>query len=65
MLAQAWHKDQDKGCGQEMLNNREFTINSPPRRPLDSKHCAALSSPRGLGWEKDSRAQVAVPAPEV
>lgn len=58
MLAQTW---QDKGCGQEMLNNPEFTINIPPRQPLGSKDCAGLSPPGGLGWEKESRAQMAFP----
>lgn len=44
-----------------MVNNPEFTINIPPRQPLEGKDCAALSSPRGFGWEKDSKAQMAVP----
>lgn len=46
MLAQMWHEGQDKGCGQEMLNNLGFTINIPPRQPVESKDSAALSSPR-------------------
>lgn len=60
-MVQTWHKGQDKGCGRQMVNNPEFTINIPPRQPLEGKDCAALSSPRGFGWEKDSKAQMAVP----
>lgn len=58
---QAWHKGQDKACGQEIINNPEFAINIPPRQPLESKRQESLSCPRGFGWEKDSRAEMAVP----